>query len=262
MANLIGEIQSALSVIPPDDRDMWVKIGMAIKDEFGEEGLPIWDAWSMQSDSYNEKAARSAWRSFKPGPVTIRTLFYVARANGYMPGKTADIKPAPAKKAPPTQKTNTGAYAAKIWIRARCTDEAVAAHSYAIKKGITTAGGAGRCKVSGAVIGQDADCIVVPVRDLESQRLTAVQCVNSSGAKQSFGSISGNALLLGNTLNRKLDWFVCEGWASAYSAVFHHFKGNACAAAAFGKGNLDNVAARIAEIYDPIQLRVLREIDA
>jgi putative DNA primase/helicase len=47
--------RSALAFIPPDDRDKWVSMGMAIKDGFGDEGFALWDAWSRQSDRYNER---------------------------------------------------------------------------------------------------------------------------------------------------------------------------------------------------------------
>ncbi|MBA2594043.1 MAG: PriCT-2 domain-containing protein [Pseudomonadota bacterium] len=60
-------VRSALAFIPPDDRDMWVNMGMAIKDGFGDEGFDLWDAWSRQSDRYNERDARDVWRSLKAG---------------------------------------------------------------------------------------------------------------------------------------------------------------------------------------------------
>jgi len=43
--------------------------------------------------------------------------------------------------------------------------------------------------------------------------------------------------------------------------VFHHLKGNGVAAAAFGKGNLDKVAERVAAFYLPDKLTILRERD-
>ncbi len=91
--------------------------------------------------------------------------------------------------------------------------------------------------------------------------MVAAQCVNPTGEKQTFGKVSGNALLLGNTLDKNLHWFVAEGWASSYSIVFHHYYGNACCAAAFGKSNLDKVAHGIASVYQPARLVIIREQD-
>lgn len=88
-----------------------------------------------------------------------------------------------------------------------------------------------------------------------------MQCVNVDGDKQTFGPVSGNALLLGNTLDKNADWFVAEGWASSYSMVFHHYHGNACCATAFGKSNLDTVATQMADTYQPDRIYILREQD-
>lgn len=262
MNQLLYEVQVALTFIPADDRELWIRIGMAIKSEFGDAGFSIFDYWSSTSDNYNEKSTRDVWRSFKDGAVKINTVFYIARKNGYSSGKIADLKLIPIKKAPAPQKNSTTDYALAMWSRVDREDQAVATHPYAIKKSIESAGGAGRATVSGSVIGQQADCIVIPVHDINTQKLTAIQCVNSAGDKQTFGTISGNALLLGNTLDKKTNWFICEGWASAYSTVFHHFNGNACAAISFGKTNLDKISEKIAEVYNPTELRILRELDA
>lgn len=88
-----------------------------------------------------------------------------------------------------------------------------------------------------------------------------MQCINADGDKQTFGTVSGNALVLGNTLDKSLYWCVCEGWASAVSMAFHYLHGNGVAAAAFGKGNLDAVAHKLAEVYQPETIRILRERD-
>jgi putative DNA primase/helicase len=81
MASLIRQ---ALSVIPPDDRKIWIRLGMAIKAELGEAGFPIWDQWSSTSDKYQAREAAAAWRSFKhDGGVHIGTLFHYAKQYGY-----------------------------------------------------------------------------------------------------------------------------------------------------------------------------------
>ena len=257
----VDDIDSALRYIPSDDRDIWVRVGMAIKSELGDCGYSIWDYWSQSAPSYQERTAKLVWRSFKSGCTRIGTLFHIAKEHGYRPDRKAPARIIPEKKPPPPQK-GTGKYAAETWLRAECSDDAVRSHPYAIAKGIESAGGAGRAIVSGRVVGKDADCIVIPIRSLNGNKVVAVQCVNAAGAKQTFGSVSGNALLLGNTLDPTIDWFVAEGWASAYSLVFHHCHGNACAAAAFGKSNLNKAAQEIARVYRPERLVIVREQDA
>ena len=255
------DIYHALRFIPANDREIWVRVGMAVKSELGDNGFSLWDDWSSTAGNYNETAARDVWRSIKTGGTGIGTLFYLAKEHGYTPDKQAPVRLIPSKKAPPTNKHNTGIYAAEIWLRADCSDKAVTSHPYAIEKGIQSAGGAGRAIVNGRVIGHQADCIVIPIRNLANNKVLAVQCVNADGDKQTFGPVSGNALLLGNTLDKTADWFVSEGWASAYSVVFHHYGGNACCATAFGKGNLDTVANQVAESFQPEKLVILLEQD-
>jgi putative DNA primase/helicase len=77
-------IRDALSFVPPNDRDIWLKMGMAIKSELGDTGYDVWEAWSQQDESFNEKDARDVWKSIRAnGKVTPGTLFHEARANGW-----------------------------------------------------------------------------------------------------------------------------------------------------------------------------------
>lgn len=77
-------IREALGFIPADDRDTWVKLGMAIKSETGDEGFETWNAWSQQAESYKPATAREVWKSIKAGGgVNIGTLFHEAKANGW-----------------------------------------------------------------------------------------------------------------------------------------------------------------------------------
>jgi len=80
-----SRIESALSHIPPDDRDMWIKTGMAIKSELpDDEGFDVWNEWSQGADSFNENDARSVWRGIDSnGGVNIGSLFHDAKAHGW-----------------------------------------------------------------------------------------------------------------------------------------------------------------------------------
>jgi len=81
-------VRPALACIPPDDRELWLRVGMALQSEFpGEEGFALFDAWSQGSDRYDARAVRDTWRSFKPGKVTLGTLWHEAKARGYRPPK-------------------------------------------------------------------------------------------------------------------------------------------------------------------------------
>jgi len=54
-----------LQYIPAHNRDTWVKVGMALKSEFRDDGFPLFDEWSQSADNYSTKSAIAVWRSFK-----------------------------------------------------------------------------------------------------------------------------------------------------------------------------------------------------
>lgn len=77
-------IRAALSFINNEERDIWVRMAMAVKTELGEDGFEIWDNWSRTGSSYNEKAAKQVWKSAKIGRgVSIGTLIFEALAAGF-----------------------------------------------------------------------------------------------------------------------------------------------------------------------------------
>lgn len=257
------DIWHALQFIPATERETWVTVGIAIKSTLGNDGFSMWNTWSQSAESYQEKSAKDVWKSIKAGAPGIGLLFHIAKQHGWRRERTPEVtKPLPSPKTPPTEsKADTASYALRLWLAAEFTSQAVAGHPYAKSKGITWAAGTARGKASGKIIGQQADCIIVPIRDIETNKVLSVQCINPGGNKQTFGPVKGNALLLGNTLDKRIPWYVCEGWASAVSMVFHHQKGNGVCAASFGKSNQDAVAQRIAEIHDPNEIIILREVD-
>ena len=59
---------------------------MALKDELGERGYPLWDAWSATSTKYaGAGETRKKWDSFRGSGVHIETLFWNALEMGYKP---------------------------------------------------------------------------------------------------------------------------------------------------------------------------------
>lgn len=92
----LDDVAAALAFVPSHDRDVWVRMAMAIKSEFGEAGFDLWDNWSAVADNYNSKAARATWRSVKPGgAVGIGSLIHEAQQNGFeftRPQLTAEQK--------------------------------------------------------------------------------------------------------------------------------------------------------------------------
>ena len=272
------DIWSMLSAIDAHDREDWWRMGMALKAHLGDAGWPLFDDWSQTADNYSASSARSTWRSFRGSGVGIGTLVYLAKQNGY--SAQAPTRPAPApRQAPKPKQSNTGRYAAELWLAANkwmqgddwlshpSPDVSVAAHPYAIAKGVTHAGGTGRYQASGRIVGKKADCLIIPIRERGIGKVQAVECINADGKKQTFGPKSGGYLLLGNTLDKSIPWFVAEGWASAYSMVWHwpnpdgSKTDNCVCAVSFGKGNLDHCAQQIAEHHAPDKVTIMVEQD-
>lgn len=85
-----ADVESALSYLDPTDRDVWIRMGMAVKVELGESGFDIWDAWSQSAGNYNARAAKSSWRSFKDsGRIGIGSLIFAAKDAGWQPASAA-----------------------------------------------------------------------------------------------------------------------------------------------------------------------------
>ena len=80
----IEQIRTALPYIASDDRDTWIKVGMALHSELGNSGFCLWDEWSQSADSYNQRDAESVWNSFSSdGSVGIGSLFHFAQKSGW-----------------------------------------------------------------------------------------------------------------------------------------------------------------------------------
>ena len=274
----IDELWSMLLAIPAYDRNIWIRVGMALKAYIGDAGFALFEDWSATADNYQASAARAVWRSFRGSGVGIGSLVHTARANGWNRQAPAITAPPP-RRAPKPPQSNTARYAAELWLAANKSmqaddwlshpspDELVLTHPYAIAKGITHAGGAGRGFATGSIIGKRADCLIIPIREQGVGKVQAVECINPQGKKQTFGPKSGGYLLLGNTLDKSIPWFVCEGWASAYSTIWHlpnpdgGKHDNCVCAVSFGKANLDHCADQIEAHHDPDEITIIRERD-
>jgi len=86
----VEEIRSALLVIPADDRDEWLYIGMALHSAIPEIGdasaFSLWSEWSKKSGKYDPADQGRVWSSFDDGGgVSLSTLFAIAKKYGFNP---------------------------------------------------------------------------------------------------------------------------------------------------------------------------------
>lgn len=81
-----NEVKDALTVIPSDDYETWIQIGMSIKAAVGDDGITMWDEWSSTAHNYDADAIPKHWGSFSEGGgITQNTLFGLARQHGWRP---------------------------------------------------------------------------------------------------------------------------------------------------------------------------------
>lgn len=88
----VERTRAALAVIIPDDRDIWLKMGMALASTGQAAAFGLWDEWSQRSTKYDEDDQYRVWRSFRESrsddhanPITLGTLFKTARLAGWKP---------------------------------------------------------------------------------------------------------------------------------------------------------------------------------
>lgn len=92
----LQEISQALEVIPSDERQTWLTVGMALSSMKRPEARTLWDDWSRSSQKFNETDQEMAWDSFRENKervsdpserVGIGTLFFIAGKFGYVKKK-------------------------------------------------------------------------------------------------------------------------------------------------------------------------------
>jgi putative DNA primase/helicase len=97
----LSELAQALEYIPADDRENWVRMGMALHSEYpGTDGRELFMQWSASAPNFSKTGARDTWKSFKPGGrVRIGTLIAQAKAQGWRPGQSEGaLAPSPEER--------------------------------------------------------------------------------------------------------------------------------------------------------------------
>lgn len=79
-------VEEAVAHIPNDDLpyDDWIKVGLALYAALGPEGRDLWEGWSARADKNDPEYTAEKWDSFSSvRSVTVGTLFWLARQNGW-----------------------------------------------------------------------------------------------------------------------------------------------------------------------------------
>ncbi|MDO4641711.1 MAG: PriCT-2 domain-containing protein [Neisseria sp.] len=260
------DIRAALSYIDPHDRDTWVNTAYSLKNEFGESGFDLWDQWSQQSDNYNNRAARSVWKSIKAPKRSIGSLFHEARANGYRPEKpyTPPSAEEQAKRraeretarlaeeaALVKKQTEVKQLSGRIWQR---SEPATAGHPYLTAKGITDPAIMGQLRLNEY---QGQTNLLVPV--YYEREMVNLQSILPDGTKRFFegGQVKGGYSVVGKADDYQHGLVLAEGLATA--ASIHQATGKPVIVA-FHAGNLVPIAERLSKVL-PEQVPVTIAVD-
>ncbi|WP_066570549.1 LPD7 domain-containing protein, partial [Snodgrassella sp. CFCC 13594] len=249
----IDDIRFALSYVDPQERDMWVKMGAALKDELGNDGFDVWDQWSQQSSNYQPRDTKDVWKSLKPGNVRIGSLFYEARQSGYKPNKPytppsaeelakreREAQKRQQDEAVATQKAQEKAQrtANTIW---RNNGQASPQHPYLVSKGITDPYIVAQLKQSQY---KGSNNLLVPV--MQDKEIVSMQFIDENGSKRflSGGKAQGSYTFIGDTKRITEGVVLAEGVATA--ASIYQATGMPVVVA-FNAGNLPAVAQKMVQ---------------
>lgn len=254
-------IRTALTFIPADDRDLWLRIGMALKSEFGDSGLELFETWSEGAANFDSKAVRSVWKSFKAGAVTIATLIAEAKKHGFNPRQYAPAVPLSAADKERIKREriarDNAAAAEKASAQSAAADAAVQAWAAAMDSG--TSAYLVRKAVDGYGVRYAGDLLLLPLRDAAG-KLWSVQEVFSNGRKKfsTGGRVSGCFHTIGDAASS--DWLLtAEGYATA--ATLHQATGYAVVVA-FDEANIRHVAAAMRQLYPDAKLLICADDDS
>lgn len=252
----IQKARAALSFVPPHERETWVRMAMAIKSEFGEDGFDAWDEWSQGADSYSEKSAQITWRSISAaGKVGIGTLYHEAAANGWRdngehrgpvtPQELLERRRRQEARAAATaaeeNRKHQGYRTAAIAAQALVEQCELATHYYLNAKGLPDV----------VALVHDAT-LVVPMRNFETNALQGVQTIEWIAGERRWEKkmapgmrAKGAVLRLGPP--RAAEIFLCEGYATGLSIemALRRLRLNASVLICFSDSNMAHIGSLV-----------------
>ena len=79
----VRDLRSALMSLRADDRDLWVRVGLALT-ELSNIGRGLWMEWSSQSEKFEPRDAARTWESFIPTTIGHQSVFFEAQKHGWI----------------------------------------------------------------------------------------------------------------------------------------------------------------------------------
>lgn len=90
-------IEEAVAHISNDELpyDDWIKVGLALYAALGPDGRDLWETWSAEASKNDPAYSAEKWDSFaNVRSVTVGTLFWLARQNGWRAERAQRMRPA------------------------------------------------------------------------------------------------------------------------------------------------------------------------
>ena len=263
-------VRAALDCIPPDlGHAERVRIAFAVFDGIGDAGAELWHAWAGRRSKPSVAEDRATWKSArKRGPVTVATLFGIAKDHGFKfdAVQTPAHKPtvdelkaiAAARRAADhleeaaaaERQRQAAAEAARLW--ALASEEGTSA--YLVRKGVRNHGG--RFAADGALLLPMRDAAgdlwnlqtIKPARPADGgPDKLFIKGARKTGTLHMIGTAEGAAWLL-----------VAEGYATA--ASIHEATGRPVAVA-WDAGNLAHVVRALRGRYPAARVAVCGDDD-
>jgi len=77
-------VQSALEYVSSNDRKTWIDFGIALKNDFSDDGFEIWNKWSQKSSKYIKGECKEKWKDFRDdGDIHIASIIFEAQKHGF-----------------------------------------------------------------------------------------------------------------------------------------------------------------------------------
>lgn len=258
--------RAALSYVDSSERDVWVKMGQALKSEFGEDAFDVFDQWSGESSNYKAADCKAVWRSIKPnGGVGIGSLLYEAQQGGF------DLKAATTHAQPLSEAERQQRAQERQQREAQAAIDLANAQSKAAAECLTQWNAAkpaydGKAWAStpytiikqitpyGARI--DGQTLLVPVyeRCAGKRELISLQYINADGSKRfKANAKKQNGFMAMGQYDATQPILVCEGYATGCSL---YESTGLFVAVAFDAGNIAPVVQSMREAL-PTQVIVI-----
>uniref|UniRef100_UPI004047461A PriCT-2 domain-containing protein n=1 Tax=Yoonia sp. TaxID=2212373 RepID=UPI004047461A len=96
-------IEEAVAHISNDELpyDDWIKVGLALYAALGSDGRDLWETWSAEASKNDPAYSAEKWDSFaNVRSVTVGTLFWLARQNGWRAERAQRMRPARSTRNP------------------------------------------------------------------------------------------------------------------------------------------------------------------